>query len=248
MEEFENEYKIAELINKAIKFRDKFDLDNFNKTIQEIDAFEYNQKFEFMKLLFEEEFIWMFDPDYPGYEPNNKEIPNDFEDSYNNLESDWLDKFILNDIEHSYDTLKCLNLLETLMILGKTHDDSFYQNIITSILQKVDVETDEIYYVREYLIKGSFSFHNCVPDCFKLKENEVLPKLEPLTEGTPFFSFIFNKEGLVEFDIHPYYYDICDSDYKLGEDYEKGRIEDNLKLIPQENTLKADFLNCKTFF
>jgi hypothetical protein len=39
MEEFETEYKLAELINKAIKFRDEFDLDNFNKTIQEIDVF-----------------------------------------------------------------------------------------------------------------------------------------------------------------------------------------------------------------
>lgn len=135
------------------------------------------------------------------------------------------------------------------MMIGKRYNDSFFQEIITSILQKIVIESDEIYYVREYLIKNEiFSYHSCVPDCFKLMENQSLPKLKKLTKGTPFFSFIFNKEGLVEFDIDPFYYEICDLDYKLGEDYEKGRIEENLKLIPQEDTLKADFLNCKSFF
>ena len=247
MEEFENEYKIAELINKAIKFRDEFDLYNFNKTIQEIDAIEYNRKFEFMELLFEEEFIWMLDPDFPDYKPHNKEIPNDFEEAYKNLEWDWYDKFILNDIEYSYDTLKSLNLLETFIVLGKSCDNSFYQQIITGILQKIDIETDEIYYAREYLL-NSYILSDYIPDCFKLKGNEVLPKLEPLTEGTLLFSFIFNKEGVVEFDIDPYYNHLSEEDFQLGREYRQARIEENLKLIPVNDTLKRDFMNLTSYF
>ena len=176
MEEFETEYKLAELINKAIKFRDEFDLVNFNKTIEEIDAIEYNRKFEFIELLFDQEFTWMLDPDFLDYKPLGKEIPKDFEEAYKNLEWDWHDNFILNDIEHSYDALKSLELLETLMMIGKNYDNSFYQQIITEILQKIDIETDEIYYAREYLLNG-YMLSDYTPDCFKLKENEVLPKL-----------------------------------------------------------------------
>ena len=247
MEEFENEYKIAELINKAIKFRDEFDLDNFNKIIQEIDAIEYNRKFEFIELLFDQEFTWMLDPDFPDYKPLGKEIPKDFEEAYKNLEWDWHDNFILNDIEHSYDTMKSLELLETLMMIGKSCDNSFYQQIITGILQKIDIETDEIYYAREYLL-NSYILSDYIPDCFKLKENEILPKLEQLIKGTPFFSFIFNKEGVVEFDIDPYHNHLSEEDFQLGREYQQARIEENLKLISQEDTLKGDFVNCKSFF
>jgi hypothetical protein len=200
-----------------------------------------------MEFLFDVEF--RIDIDYELENITGEELINlkDFKDKYDDLDSNWTDTFILNDIELRYETLECLNLLETLIMIGKRYDESFYQNLVTSILQKIDIESDEIYYVREYLI-NSYIFSDYIPDCFKLKENEVLPKLEPLTEGTPFFSFIFNKEGLVEFDIHPYYYEICDLDYNLGEDYEKGRIEDNLRLIPQDDSLKLDFLNYKIFF
>jgi hypothetical protein len=247
MGEFETEYKIAELINKAIKFRDEHDLINFNLIIEEIDKLSYHRKFDLMEFLFDVEF--RIDIDYELENITGEELINlkDFKDKYDDLDSNWTDTFILNDIELRYETLECLNLLETLIMIGKRYDESFYQNLVTSILQKIDIESDEIYYVREYLI-NSYIFSDYIPDCFKLKENEVLPKLEPLTEGTPFFSFIFNKEGLVEFDIHPYYYEICDLDYNLGEDYEKGRIEDNLRLIPQDDSLKLDFLNYKIFF
>ncbi len=247
MEEFETEYKIAELINKAIKCRDDHDLINFNLSIEEIDKLSYHRKFDLMEFLFDFEFRIEIEDKLENIVGAENIILKDFKDKYDDIDSHWTDTFILNDIELRYETLECLNLLETLIMIGKRYDESFYQNLVTSILQKFDIESDEIYYVREYLI-NSYILSDYIPDCFKLKENEVLPKLEPLTKGTPFFSFIFNKEGLVEFDIHPYYYEICDLDYKLGKDYEKGRIEDNLKLIPQENTLKAEFLNCKTFF
>lgn len=247
MEEFETEYKLAELINKAIKFRDEFDLDNFNKTIEEIDAIEFNRKFEFIELLFDQEFTWMLDPDFPDYKPLGKEIPKDFEEAYKNLEWDWHDKFILNDIEYSYDTMKSLELLETLMMIGKSCDNSFYQQIITGILQKIDIETDEIYYAREYLL-NSYILSDYIPDCFKLKENEVLPKLEPLTEGTPLFSFIFNKEGVVEFEIDPFYDFISEGEIQLGREYRQARIEENLKLIPVNDTLKRDFMNLTSYF
>ena len=81
-----------------------------------------------------------------------------------------------------------------------------------------------------------------------LKENEILPKLEQLIKGTPFFSFIFNKEGVVEFDIDPYHNHLSEEDFQLGREYQQARIEENLKLISQEDTLKGDFVNCKSFF
>lgn len=57
MEEFEIEYKLVELINKATKFRNNHDLDSFNNTIQEIDAVDYHRKYELIDFLFDIDFM-----------------------------------------------------------------------------------------------------------------------------------------------------------------------------------------------
>lgn len=251
MEEFKTEFQLIELLNKAINYRNNYDLDNFNNTIKEIDTIAYHNKYQFMEFLFEDEFIWMLDPDFPDYVENNKEIPPDFEKKYDDLNDKWWETFILNDINYSLNGVDSLDLLETLMWLGKSHDDSFYQNIVCEILQKIDVETDEIYYVRDFLLnKEPFLHHNCIPDCFKLKENEVLPKLIELSDGEPAFKFIQNENGEVCYEIHPEYYGPVLNEYDAAEaiSYENERIEENLKLIPENDTLKSDFLNCKAFF
>lgn len=250
MEEFKTEFQLIELLNKAINYRNNYDLDNFNNTIKEIDTIAYHNKYQFMEFLFEDEFTWMLDPNFPGY-VENKEIPIDFKKTYDNLYVEWIEVFILNDINWSlHEVIDSLDLLETLMWLGKSHDDSFYQNIVSEILQKIDVETDEIYYVRDFLLnKEPFLHHNCIPDCFKLKENEVLPKLIELSDGIPYFEFIQNKEGDVEFEIHPFYYhDFSEEEIDEARESLNIRIEENLKLIPENDTLKSDFLNCKAFF
>jgi hypothetical protein len=201
-----------------------------------------------MKFLFEEEFIWMLDPDFPGYLENNKEIPTDFEKIYDALEVEWTEVFILNDLNYSLDVVDSLDLLETLMWLGKSHDDSFYQNIVSEILQKIDIDTDEIYYIKDFLLRKIPL--KCIPDCFKLKENEVLPKLIEKSDGEPAFKFIQNENGEVCYEIHPEYYGpiLNEYDVKNAISYENERIEKNLKLIPENDTLKSDFLNCKNFF
>ena len=251
MEEFKTEFQLIELLNKAIKYRNNYDLDNFNNTIKEIDTIAFQNKYQFMKFLFEEEFKFMFDPDFPGYTENNNEIPTDFEKTYDTLEVEWTEVFILNDLNYSKDGVDSLDLLETLMWFGKSHDDSFYQPLVSEILQKIDIETDEIYYVRDFLLnKEPFLHHNCIPDCFKLKENEVLPKLTELSDGEPAFKFIQNENGEVCYEIHPEYYGPVLNEYDATNviSYENERIEENLKLIPENDTLKSDFLNCKAFF
>ena len=249
MEEFKTEFQLIELLNKAIKYRNNHDLDNFNNTIKEIDTIAYHNKYQFMKFLFEDEFRWMLDPGFPGYTENNKEIPTDFEKTYDILEVEWTEVFILNDLNYSKDGVDSLDLLETLMWLGKSHDDSFYQNIVSEILKKIDIETDEIYYVRDFLLRKMPS-SNFIPDCFKLKENEVLPKLIKLPYYEPAFKFIQNENGEVCYEIHPEYYGPVLNEYDAANviSYENERIEENLKLIPENNTLKSDFLNCKAFF
>ena len=73
MEEFKTEFQLIELLNKAINYRNNYDLDNFNNTIKEIDTIAYHNKYQFMEFLFEDEFTWMLDPNFPGY-VENKEI------------------------------------------------------------------------------------------------------------------------------------------------------------------------------
>ena len=72
MEEFEIEYKLVELINKAIKFRNNHDLDNFNNTIQEIDAVDYHRKYELIDFLFDIDFM------IETFERSDKVISSDF--------------------------------------------------------------------------------------------------------------------------------------------------------------------------
>jgi hypothetical protein len=224
MEELETEYKIVQLTNKAIQFRKSNDLINFNLTIQEIDDLYFYRKFELLQYLF----------------------PESTDDTM-----DWTDKFILNDIKLGNDTLECFKLLETLIMISvNSHDDSFYQNIVTTILQKIDIETDEIYYIREFLIKNDIlKCFNCVPEFFELKENEIHPDLVPTNYWEYTYEFIENKDGMVELDLHPFYgNEFTDDEIEMGKEDDNYRIEENLKLIPTEDTLKADFLNCKNFF
>ena len=49
MNKFKTEYQLVALLNKAIKFRNEFDLVNFNNAIQEIDVVEYHRLFESKK-------------------------------------------------------------------------------------------------------------------------------------------------------------------------------------------------------
>lgn len=72
MEELQTEYKLVELTNKAINFRNNHDLDKFNNTIQEIDAVDYHRKYELIDFLFDIDFM------IDTFERSDKVISSDF--------------------------------------------------------------------------------------------------------------------------------------------------------------------------
>ena len=53
---------------------------------------------------------------------------------------------------------------------------------------------------------------------------------------------------MVEFEIDPFYDFISEGEIQLGREYRQARIEENLKLIPVNDTLKRDFMNLTSYF
>jgi hypothetical protein len=222
MVNFDTEDIIVEITNKAIRFRNENDIANFNNTILEIDELYYHRKFELLEFLF----------------------PNNSDDTMH-----WTDKFILNDINLSFEVIKSLDLFLCLVVLGKNYEKIFYQNIIASILKKINLETDEIYYAREFILNHTeFELIDCIPTFFKLKENEILPKLPKLQMGEPAYQFILNKNGKISLELHSMFESIDEAEIELGIEFENERIENTLKLIPLGDSLKQEYENSKNIF
>ena len=241
MKNIDAEFDIVGLLNKAIKFRNDLDLVNFNNAIKEIDAISYERKFDLLDLLFDLD----FKIDTFGTAQLEDLDLIVIEENFDDIEQEWTDRFIQNDIECSYDALKSLDLLETLMMIGKSRNDTFYKDIITSILHKIDPETDEIFYVRAILLKQD-CFQDFIPDCFQLKEGERLPDLVQEGYSVPYYKFIESNEGEIVLRYHP-----ANDPYLTDEEIEqyiKERIQENLKRIPKNDTLKEGFKNTKLFF